>query len=306
MAKLDIAKMVTDRIIADLEKGVIPWRKPWVNTAGTACARSHNDGRAYSLLNQFMLGLPGEYVTFLQAQKEGGKIKKGAKSMQIVFYRPLVKNKEDKDGNPILDKDGNPKQIVIPILRYSNVFHIDETEGLTPKFVTNADPISAETRDERIEETIRSYVERAGIRFRQITQNRAYFSPAEDEVVVPQMGQFENVAEYYSAVFHELSHSTGPKLGRTMTGRRNGSDEAKEDYSREELVAEISAACLCNHFGVETQSSMQNSSAYIQSWLKHLKNDKQLIIWAASRAEKAVNLILNRETEEKTTEEACV
>lgn len=302
----DVAKMVTDRIIADLEKGTIPWRKTWVNTAGTAVARSHNDGRVYSLLNQLLLGLPGEYATFLQVQKEGGKVKKGAKSLPVVFYKSIVKDKEDKNGNPVLDEDGNPKKIVIPILRYSNVFHIDETEGLTPKYVINAEPISEEVRDEKIEETIESYLSRSGVHFRKITQNRAYYRPSEDEVVVPQMGQFENAAEYYAAVFHELAHSTGPRLGREFGSRKSSSEEAADAYSREELVAEISAAVLCNYFNIQTEALMKNTSAYVQGWLKALKDDTKLIIWAASRAEKAVNLILNRETGEKTTEEACV
>ena len=122
--------------------------------------------------------------------------------------------------------------------------------------------------------------------------DRAFYRPATDEVVLPIRKQFISTAEYYSTVFHELTHSTGhPKrLNRLSKPSFFGT----EDYSKEELVAEIGAAALVNHVGLETSSSLRNNAAYLQNWLKVLRDDKRFIVSAAGRAEKAVNLILNQ------------
>jgi len=122
---MDIYKEVTDRIIAQMENGIIPWQKPWISSG--SCI-SHATGKAYSLLNQMLLGRPGEYVTFKQVQQEGGKVKKGAKASMVVFWKWI----EEK--NPETEE---VKQI--PFLRYYNVFHIDQCEGLKARH-TNATP----------------------------------------------------------------------------------------------------------------------------------------------------------------------
>lgn len=122
--------------------------------------------------------------------------------------------------------------------------------------------------------------------------DRAFYRPATDEVVLPMRKQFINTAEYYSTVFHELTHSTGheKRLHRIATTAHFGSEE----YSKEELVAEIGAAALVSHIGLETSHSFRNSAAYIQNWLSVLKDDKRFIVSAAGKAEKAVALILGQ------------
>ena len=116
------------------------------------------------------------------------------------------------------------------------------------------------------------------------------YRPSTDEVVLPIRKQFMSTTEYYSTVFHELTHSTGhaSRLNRLTQAAFFGS----EDYSKEELVAEIGAAALVNHVGLETSNSIRNSAAYIQNWLKVLRDDKRFIVSASGRAEKAVSLIL--------------
>lgn len=120
--------------------------------------------------------------------------------------------------------------------------------------------------------------------------DRAFYRPSTDEVVLPIRKQFMSTAEYYSTVFHELTHSTGhaSRLNRLTQAAFFGS----EDYSKEELVAEIGAAALVNHVGLETSNSIRNSAAYIQNWLQVLRDDKRFIVSASGKAEKAVNLIL--------------
>ncbi|MBP3655494.1 MAG: DUF1738 domain-containing protein [Clostridia bacterium] len=276
----DVYQEVTDRIIAQLEQGVIPWHKPWI-ISGKACAISRSTGKPYSLLNQMLLGRPGEYATFAQIQKEGGKIRKGAKAQMVVFWKWI--EKED-DENP-----GEVKKI--PFLRYFNVFHIDDCEGLKPKHDTAAAAQILQP-DEAASVIITDYLTRSGVKLVHQEGDRAFYRPSTDTVTLPLMEQFKELAEYYSTAFHELTHSTGhsSRLDRLTKVACFGS----EDYSKEELVAEIGAAALVNHVGLETASSFRNSAAYVQSWLKALRDDKRLIVSAAGQAEKACSLILNQ------------
>ena len=273
---MDIYAAVTERIIEQMEQGIIPWQKPWISNGK---AVSHATGKAYSLLNQLMLGRPGEYLTFKQCQAAGGKVKKGAKSSMVVFWKWIEQE----------DEETHEKKEV-PFLRYYNVFHIDQCEGITTKYTTEAAfPDGAEVL-EAAQEIVYDYLGRTGVKLSHSEGDRAFYRPSTDEVVLPIRKQFVSTAEYYSTVFHELTHSTGhpSRLNRLARPSFFGT----EDYSKEELVAEIGAATLVNHVGLETGSSLRNSAAYIQNWLKVLKDDKRFIASAAGRAEKAVNLIL--------------
>ena len=275
---MDIYSEVTTRIIAQMEEGVIPWQKPWIAN-GKAISRS--TGKPYSLLNQMLLGRPGEYLTFKQCQEAGGKVKKGEKASMVVFWKFIEQEDEET---------GEKKEV--PFLRYYNVFHIDQCEGITAKHTTEtAFPDGAATL-EAAQEIIYDYLGREGVKLSHEEGDRAFYRPATDEVVLPIRKQFISTAEYYSTVFHELTHSTGhaKRLNRLSKPSFFGT----EDYSKEELVAEIGAATLVNHVGLETSTSFRNNAAYIQNWLKVLRDDKRFIVSAAGKAEKAVALILNQ------------
>lgn len=272
----DVYAEVTARIVDQLEQGVIPWKKPWI---ASGAAISHSTGKPYSLLNQILLARPGEYATFKQIQQEGGRVKKGAKSSMVVFWKWL--EQEDEETKEIKK---------IPFLRYYNVFHIDQCEGIKAK---HSKPLpNVAQPDEAAEAIARDYLIRSGVRLIHEEGNRAFYRPSTDSITLPLLAQFKDTAEYYSTLFHEMTHSTGhsSRLDRLTKVAAFGS----EDYSKEELVAEIGAAALVNHAGLETSSSLTNSAAYIQSWLKALQDDKRLIVSASGRAEKAVNLILNQ------------
>lgn len=292
----DIYGEVTNRIVEELESGVIPWEKPW--TGVMTGAVSHATGKPYSLINQYLLGKEGEHLTFKQALAAGGNVKKGAKGRMVVFWKMLTNVVTDDAGNPKRDADGNPITKNIPVLKYYTVFHIDDCENIEPKFKPEEMPKTAEAV-ERAEAAILDYTERANVKLIHEKQNRAFYSPSKHAVVLPLMEQFAKTAEYYSTAFHELTHSTGHK---SLLNRfpEDAADAAfgSESYSKEELVAEIGAATTLHELGMETKSSFRNSTAYIQSWITALKNDKKLIISAAARAEKAVKLILNIEQEE--------
>ena len=289
----DIYSEITDRIIHELEQGIIPWNKPWTGTRDGAISRA--TGKPYSLLNQMLLGKPGEYLTFKQAQELGGHVKKGAKSKMVVFWKFIQKEKTDKDGKPIRDANGLPVSDNIPFLRYYNVFHIDDVEGVEPKW--KDEPLNDEIKpDEAAQNVLDDYLNREGIKLVSEKGNRAYYSPMIDEIHLPLIEQFSKIAEYYSTAFHEVTHSTGhPKRLNRIDMGIGSAMFGSEEYSKEELVAEIGAASILHELGMETDSSFKNSAAYVQSWIKALKNDKRMIVSAAGKAEKAMNMILNRE-----------
>lgn len=277
----DIYKMVADRLIAQLDNGIIPWQKPWTGT--TTGAYSYQTGKPYSLLNQFLLGKDGAWLTFKQIKDNGGKIRKGEKSSQVVFWKWLEVEATDKDGEPTKKK--------IPFLNYYNVWHIDQTEGIQNKWETKERPQTADS-NHNADRIISDYLKKSGVKFRNIKGNKAYYTPATDTVTVPLMDQFANTSEYYSTIFHELTHSTGHKsrLDRLTKTAAFGSD----DYGKEELVAEMGAAGLVHISGLETEKSFKNSTAYIQNWRNAIKADNKMVVYAASRAEKAIDLILNK------------
>ena len=272
---MDLYQEVTNRIMEQLENGLIPWQKPWI--ASGNCI-SHATGNPYSLLNQMLLGRPGEYVTFNQCHQEGGKVRKGEKSQMVVFWKWI----ETED-----EETGEKKEV--PFLRYFNVFHIDQCEGLTAKYAQTPAESSANA-DKTAEAIIADYIQRSGVKLIHRESNRAFYQPLTDSITLPLRTQFRETPEYYSTAFHELSHSTGhsSRLNRLDRTAFFGS----EAYSKEELIAEISSATLINHAGLETSDSFRNNAAYVQNWLSALQNDKRFIVSASGQAEKAVNLIL--------------
>ena len=284
---------VTNQIISMMEQGQIPWHKPWTGTS--AGAISHSTGKPYSLLNQILLAVPGEYATWNQVQKEGGKVRKGAKAKHVYFWKLYRKPDTDEDGNPILNDDGSQKMKSIPVLKSFSVFHVlDDCEGITPRW-TGKLPKAPAHPIEAAEAALMAYVQREGIQLvADKISGRAYYSPAYDLINIPCISQFTETAEYYSTAFHEATHSTGHP-SRLHRFEVFDSDAAfgSEKYSKEELTAEIGAACVLHQMGIESPKSLKNSAAYIQGWLKALKDDKQMIIGAAARAEKAVQMILN-------------
>lgn len=271
---MDIYAEITNRMIAEMENGIIPWQKPWM-ASGTAV--SHTTGRPYSLLNQMLLGRPGEYLTYKQCHEEGGYVRRGEKAHMVVFWKWL--DREDEE-------TGETKQI--PFLKYYSVFHVDQCEGIFARHgQMNTRPASP---DQTAEAIIRGYVSREGVTIEHREGDAAFYQPAADRIVLPLLSQFRETAEYYSTAFHEMVHSTGhmKRLARLDGTAFFGS----ESYSKEELIAEIGSAALVHHAGLETSGSFRNSAAYVQNWLTVLKNDKRFIVSAAGRADKAVDFIL--------------
>ena len=213
-----------------------------------------------------------------------------------MFYRVVVLKggqtaaaEEETEDTP----DGGKR---IHLLRYYNVFHLDDVEGISSK-ITQGEPRPAAEPIEAAEAAIAGYLGReTGLRFQNDKpSNRAYYSPGEDKVVVPMMSQYTVPEEYYSTTFHELTHSTMPESRCDRKEENVGAHFGNSVYSREELVAEIGSAMLCHRTGISSERAFRNSVGYIQSWLEALKNDSRMIVWAASRAERAAKYILNEQ-----------
>ena len=289
--KQNLYEVITDKILKQLDKGVIPWHKPWTCSNG---AVSHTSGRPYSLLNQFLLleddelnvsqSNGREFITFNQIQAEGGRIRKGEKSKMVVFWKIYVKETD------VLDEDGNKKVRTIPTLRYYNVWEVGQCEGINRKY-----PLLKREHSpvDEAEAVVDNYFSRETCRLHVGESDRACYRPLSDSVHVPQMSQYDETAEYYSALFHEMTHSTGhrSRLNRITEVAAFGSAE----YSREELVAEFGAAFLVARSGIDSDKVFKNSTAYIQGWSRALRKDPRLFVTAAGKAEAAVNYILGIE-----------
>ena len=294
----NVYQMVTDRITEQLTKGIIPWQRPWTGVgAEDGGSINYVSRRPYSVLNQLLLGRPGEWLTWNQIKDLGGKLRKGAKAGIVVFYKNIVLKggqSAPADAETEDTQDGGKR---ISLLRYYNVFHLEDVEGISSK-ITPGEPRPAAEPIEAAETVIAGYVTReAGLRFQNDKpSNRAYYAPGQDLVVVPMHSQYTVPEEYYSTAFHELTHSTMPESRCDRKAENQGAHFGNSVYSREELVAEIGSAMLCNRVGIDCERAFRNSVAYIQSWLEVLKNDNRMIVWAASRAERAAKYILN-ETE---------
>lgn len=280
----NVYQMVTDRIIAELEKGnSVPWLKPWTGVNSGAYNRISK--KPYSLLNQLLLGKAGEWMSFKQIQDLGGKVRKGEKASFVVFWKMVEIEEQNADGQLV--------KKTIPYLRYSNVFHVDQTEGIEPLPVGTLKDIEPIAEAEKVKN---DYQKREGVRIEEVIGDDAFYSPLRDYIQIPAKSQFTDVAEYYGTLFHEMTHSTmHPNRCNRAEDRKGklvafGSDE----YSKEELIAAIGSACLLNTLGIETPHSFKNSVGYIQGWIEVLKNDNKFIVSATSKAEKAVNYILNQ------------
>ena len=279
----NVYQMVTDRIIKQLEQGIIPWNKPWTGVAGGAFNRVSK--RPYSIVNQLLLRHDGEYASYKQWQDMGGQVRKGEKSEFVVFWKINQYRDTNEDGEEVVR--------TVPVLRYYNVFHISQVDGVEPL----EKPELLETQPiEKAQAVLMDYISREGITLEQEASDKAYYSPMRDLIHLPLIEQFPDSEEFYSVAFHEATHSTmkESRCNRPQSMAAFGS----QSYSKEELVAEIGSATLLNIIGIETTGTFKNNAAYIQNWLQVLRNDSRFVVSASAKAEKAVRYILGEDAEQ--------
>ena len=281
---MNVYEVINTRILALLEKGTVPWRKPW-NSQGNY-PRNLVSGREYKGVNIFLLACQ-EYsspywLTFKQCQERGGAVKQGEKGTPVIFWKWLDKTDTDESGK-------------IPLLRYYSVFNTDQCQGITtPPLQVNSKPF---TPIEKSELMLLGMPMKPEIRY---GGNRAYYSPSLDYIQLPGRQTFSTAEDYHNTLFHECVHATGHGNRLARRSILEPSYFGSHEYSKEELVAEMGAAFLCGHAGIDT-ITIENSAAYIKGWLKALKNDKTLLVYAAAQAQKAADYIINRQPEAPET-----
>lgn len=294
--KFNIYEKITNDFIAALSKDIVPWHQPWF---GRTWAVSRTNGKPYSFLNQMLLGKDGEWLTFKQIEAEGGTIKKGCKAHYVVFWKFLSKYAEDENGEQKVVSQ-------FPILKFYNVWHISETEGIKPKYEVH----KPHNENEHIETAHKIYCDyfarekESGLWASVQTFNHeACYSPKRDCVTLPDITLFENSEEFYATAFHEMTHSTGAEKRLNRDGIVKFDHFGSEKYSKEELIAEIGSAFLCNQAELDPEKTFANSQAYVKGWLKVLKNDPKMVVLAASKAEQAAHYILTGEKPKHESEE---
>ncbi len=228
------------------------------------------------------MGLQGISLTYNQAAKLGGNVKRGEKSLLVMFWNIG----EEKT---IRRADGTEKTSKAILLRYYSVFNLEQTEGIAQKRGLSS---AARVADIEACERIVSEMPNAPAREQ---SDRAWYRPSSDRLGMPAKSSFLGSEEYYSTLFHELTHSTGHKSRVGREGIENLNEFGSESYSKEELVAEMGAAMLCGVTGI-SPAVIENSAAYLQSWINRLKGDSKLLLPAASQAQKASDYILCRKS----------
>lgn len=284
--KNSVYEIVTQRIIDFIEqKNELPWRKPWATVE--SAQQNFKSRKPYQGINAVLTGMSGFssplWMTFKQAKELGGCVKKGERSTPVIFWSTIERKVKDV----VTEDDETTKKF--GFYRLYSVFNSSQIEGIEfPEIIKptqNFNPIT------EAEEVIRNMpncprISRDG--------NGAYYSPVFDTVMIPDT--FFTPEELYSALFHELVHSTGHP-SRLNRFKQDGDDHkfGSQTYSREELTAEIGSSFILNTLGIANESTDKNSAAYIKSWLRALRNDPQMIVTAASKAGRAANFIMNKE-----------
>jgi len=278
-SRQQIYEAVTQKIIAKLEQGTIPWKKEWAGqSTGPFNFKTSKPYRGinYWNLSSYDFKSPA-WLTFNQIKQLGLRLEKGSKSASVLFWKLIEVKDEDT---------GELKNIPYP--RIYKVFNTDQVIGLeyNPSIATHQPLVASE-------EIIQSY--QSGPNIKTSSNGRCYYQPLIDEVRMVTLGDFHNPEGYYATLFHELIHSTGhsKRLDRGLD--KDPHLFGDESYSKEELIAELGAAQLCAIAGI-AQETIDNSAAYINGWLNVLKNDQQLLIQASQKAQLAADYILGKFT----------
>ena len=274
---------LTDKIIAALEAGTAPWRRPWDKAAcgGATAPVNAATGHRYRGINLFVLGMSplafasnnSRWCSYRQAAARGWQVRKGEKATPVYFYKPI--EIEDKTS------DGERETRRIPILRTFSVFHASQIDGI-PEL---APAVATKAVAERIED-VEIIVQESGVPVR-IGGDRAFYSPSFDMIQIPPDEAFHSQELRASTLFHELAHATGHvgRLNRDLSG-----GFGSMSYAKEELRAELASYAIGSMIGLPCD--VPNHASYLQSWIEVLKQDRREIFHAAAEAQRIADYIL--------------
>ena len=279
--RYDVQQVVTDRIIAALEGGIIPWKKGW---SAYGMPTNYATGKAYQGINAFLLGFSpvGEYplyLTFKQALDLGGCVRKGEKGETVIFYSN-IEGKEKPTGE---------KKDDYFLMKSFTVFNISQIDGI--EFNLPAKIERTFTPNEAAEVLAERYMGLKGAPTLGFGGSRAYYAPESDHIQMPPRLTFRSEQAYYRTLFHELGHSTGAAHRLNRIDLVNSGGKGSASYAKEELTAEMTTAFLNAEIGYAPEPDGDQHASYIQYWLMALKGDKNLVFKAASLAQKASYLI---------------
>lgn len=303
----DIYQDVTDKIVAALDQGVVPWIKPWsssgsVNIGHQPYPINAVTRRPYSGINLPLLwaearlrGLTQDrWLTFNQAKKAGGHIRKGEHSTLAVLYKPMEREEQTETGQPIFDENGQPKVTHFGILRTHFLFNIEQTEGLETlnEILLETEPSDPFQANNAAENLLLS----SGAKIVHRPADEAFYHPIRDFIQLPTKAQFHNEGGYYATALHELTHWTGHQSRLQREGVVSSCPFGSPGYAFEELIAEMGAAFLCAYAGIQGELRHEG---YIDSWLSLLKADKRAIFRASGQARSASEYLRNLEQQLK-------
>lgn len=284
-SKIDVYALVTNRIIDQLEAGVIPWQQPWTEAG---LPQNLITKKTYNGINLLLLASMGFsrnfFLSFKQVKELGGSVNKGEKSIPVVYWK--FTKKED----PITKEEKK-----LSFIRYYTVFNVDQCTGIPESKIPMVNSNQELNRMEKLEAIINDMPNPPRIQHKEM---KAYYSPSGDYINMPKMNTFKDAEGYYGTLFHELIHSTGHT---SRLNRKEVMEDAafgSEPYSMEELTAEIGACYLKSYSGIDIEH-FNNNVAYIQNWLRVLKGDKRFIVFTAAKAQRASDYILNVAPESK-------
>jgi antirestriction protein ArdC len=294
--RASIYQEITDKIIAELEGGRLPWVQPWGTSAvqaPLAMPKNAATERRYSGINVLILwgaviqhGFPGQsWLTFRQALSLGGNVRKGERGTTVVFADRFVPDQERARARVQGDEPNS-----IPFLKRFTVFNVAQCDGLAGDLVTVPPPV----RDGLILPKVEALIRASGADLR-LGGDKAFYSPALDYIQVPRPDAYFEPINWHRTALHELGHWSGAatRLGRDLSG-----SYGSKSYAREELVAEMTAAFTCATLGI---TPTVRHADYIGSWLEVLREDDRAIVRAASAASKAAEFLLTfRPTTEST------
>jgi len=285
----DIYQEITDRILQLLDQGTVPWHNPICRGSGDGWPKNLDTQKRYRGINVFLLaitawekGFGSDYwLTFRQAGKQGGKIRKGEKSSLVTFWK-LFETKDKKTG----------EDVTLPVLRHYNVFNVEQCEGIEAPDAPEENSELTFTPLEQAETIICNYPNAPAI---QHEGYQARYRLSSDTILIPEPKRFEDAESYYGTLFHEAAHNTGisKRLDRGLDDE-SPAPFGSPDYSKEELVAEMGAAFLNATAGISPPHHRAIGRLHRQLE-KNLKGDKRLVVTAAGAAQKAADWILGSE-----------
>ena len=290
-------QVVTDRILALMDNGQVPWRKPWSSLA--AGGPRNLDGRPYRGVNIWTLAgqdyADPRWLTYRRAHAMGAQVRRGERSSPVVYWRWPER---PKDGEGEVTGVTQPRRFAL--LLYYNVFNVAQVDGLGLAPIDTSRPPEFDSIAEA-EYAIDNMPNPP--RLTSDGGDRAYYNRRDDSVHLPRRDTFSSPQGYYDTAYHELGHATGHE---SRVGRHTGDSQpfGSADYGREELVAEFCSAYLCQHAGLDA-AVLPNQAAYIQGWTQAVKNDPQLLVIAAAQGQKAADYILGTYAQEEAKCTAC-